>query len=149
MLAVVALAGSCSQGLPGADDPAVYDTGIEPVPLGLTGPTYAAAVPGGMLVRAGDAHQVLTDADQARWLPGGVALVDRSRRSIDLHLVDLAGDVRPRADPGSGVRVSGFDLPGRSVTQINVLDPFKRPAVLKAYYAGAGEAVDAEAPGHG
>ena len=34
------------------------------------------------------------------------------------------------------MRVSGIDLAGRSVTQVNVLDPFKRPAVLKAYTPG-------------
>lgn len=132
-LAVVALASACSGSPPGSGGSGVFDTGIAPVPLGLTGPTYAAVVPGGMLVRAGEEQQVLRDADQVRWLPGGVAIVDRSPRSIDMHLVDPSQDVLARATPSSGVRVRGGDLPGRSVTQVNALNPLVRPPRLTTY----------------
>ncbi|QIK68227.1 hypothetical protein G7072_19465 [Nocardioides sp. HDW12B] len=130
---LLALVSSCSGPSTESGEPAVLDTGIEPVPLDVAGPTYAAAVPGGLLVRAGDEERVLPEADQARWLPGGTAMVDRSRRSMSLELLDVAtGDLAPE-EP---VRIRGFDLPGRSVTQVNLLDSLREPAVLTAYSPG-------------
>ena len=129
--AAVALLSSCAL-LPTSS--VVFDTGLEPVPLDFTGPTYAAAVPAGLLLRSGDTQWVLPEADHGRWLPGAVALVDRSPRSIDLHVLDMAGGApAPGGAMGAGVRVPGFDLPGRSVTQVNVLNALASPAVLTAY----------------
>jgi hypothetical protein len=128
---MLALLGSCSRAPSSA---AVFDTGIDPVPLGFAGPTYSAAVHDGLLVRSGDRKQVLPGADQGRWLPGGVALIDRSLRSIDLHVLDMTTSKRPHGEAaGNSVRVPGFDLPGRSVTQVNVLNRDAAPAVLTAY----------------
>ncbi len=128
--ALVVLAGSCADEPRESDESAVFDAGIEPVPLDVVGPTYAAATPAGLLVRSGGDERVLADADQARWLPGGTAMVDRSRRSISLELLDVeSGDLVPERP----VRVPGFDLPGRAVTQVNVLDSLREPAVLTAY----------------
>jgi hypothetical protein len=128
---VALLVSSCAL-VPGST--AVFDTGLEPVPLEFTGPTYAAAVPAGLLLRSGETQLVLPGADHGRWLPGADALVDRSRRSIELHVLDMAASApAPGGAVGTGVRVPGFDLPGRSVTQVNVLDRLATPAVLSAY----------------
>ena len=79
-------------------------------------------------------RQVLPEADQGQWLPGGGRADSRSLRSIDLHVLDMTTSERPHGeDADKSVRVPKFDLPGRSIAQVNVLARHATPVVLTAY----------------
>ena len=100
-LVAAGLLGSCAL-LPGS--PRVLDTGVDPVPLDFEAPTYAAAVPDGLLVRSGGAEQVLPDATEGRWLPDGTALIGQRRRDVTLRVLDPAVTGAKTEE----VRVPGF-----------------------------------------
>lgn len=91
-------------------EPAVFDTGIEPLTLELGGPAYTAAVRGGLLVRDGDEHVVLPRASSAAWLPDGRVLAFTGRRT---QVVDPgSGPVGPtlRVDPDPERPVSSVGM---------------------------------------
>ena len=110
------------------DEGSVADTGIEPVPLEFEAPAYSAASPEGLLVRSGDDEVVLPRGSSGRWLPDGAALVGFGNTRIELQVVAPAtGPVDPP------VKGALFEVPGRSVTQVNVLDDAGRNPKLTAY----------------
>lgn len=61
--------------LSGCGTPSPAPSRLEPRPLGLTAPTYATVVPDGLLLRAGDHHEVVRGARSVDWLPDGRAVV--------------------------------------------------------------------------
>ena len=106
----------------------VAESGVAAVLLRFEGPTYSAATSRGLLLRSGEDEVTLPQASDGRWLPDGTALADASHRSINLQVLDPNQETLTET-----VEIPGFDRPGRSVTQINVLDRQARPAVLTAY----------------
>ncbi|MDP3893166.1 hypothetical protein [Nocardioides sp.] len=98
-------------------DADVLDTGIAPVELAFTGPTYAVSTREGLLLRTGDDEQLLPGVRDATWLPNGTVLVETAIRPWGLRLADpAAGRVGPRLTTG----LAG--MPSRSVTQVNLSD---------------------------
>ncbi|WP_460797606.1 hypothetical protein [Nocardioides pacificus] len=126
-LVLGSLLAACS--VPGASESSgVLDTGVEPVAMSYPGPTYAAATPAGLLLRAGEQQWVVATGRDAHWLPNGTALTRVARGSVELQTLD------PERGPTSvPVRGGGFELPSRSVTQVNVLDSYRLPPTLTAY----------------
>ncbi len=101
---------ACDSGGGGSDGPVRGD--VEPVPLGLTPPTYALAAEDGLHVRIGDAEKVLTGYSEVEWLPDGRALLLRGGRVTGAwNLATL--DVHPVRMPD----------PNRSVTVIATVQP--------------------------
>lgn len=97
-------------------DDGVADTGIDPVPLQLTAPAYAVALPEGLLVRSGEDQQVVRRAGSAQWLPNGTALIGGPELSVSLHVIDPA-----TGRLGGTARAPSNGVPGRSATQVNVV----------------------------
>jgi hypothetical protein len=118
------------------DQPEVFDTGIEPLPLELEGPAYTAAVPGGLLVRDGDDQVVLPDASSSAWLPDGRVLAIIGRRA---QVVDPAnGPVGPAR------RLSA--QPERQVSRVSVLRG-NDPVRLASYDLDLGRTSVVDLPG--
>lgn len=97
-------------------DPAVFESTVEPVTLDVTAPAYAAAVPGGLLVRHGDDEVVLPSAaGDAAWLPGGRVL---------LSTFGLVRVVDPETGPVA--RLRAFSDPVRSVTRVDLVRGYEQ-----------------------
>lgn len=120
---ILLLALGLSLGLTGCSE-APARSQVEPVPLTMAAPTYAAATPDGLLLRSGAATRVVKDAQSASWLPDGRALVlsERGARVWD----PATGDLGPRLP---------YLDPNRSVTQISAVgdDEWNVPVTLTAY----------------
>lgn len=105
-------------------DPTDFRSDVEPVDLGLTAPTLATAVKGGLLLRSGDTQRVVPRATGAEWLPGGRALVRFDTPETHVQVWDPATDSLSGDVP--------FLEPNRSVSAIARLGRSKPPRGLPA-----------------